>query len=235
MKPADALDEAETEFRSGRLLACLERLEPITFDDPAEQARAQALAGRAKLRLGDLEGAVDDLERALEFREEGPTLLQLAHALRYARRLEATAEPLARAEALARAAKDGALMLAVLCARGEGALAAGDASAALHLFGEARGLSELSGFSALSVLPLAGLAEAQARLGYPAKAERNALKALERAQAANDPLGEVRALLALGAATARDEVLAEAETLAFALPHRPLADLARRRRQERAK
>ena len=153
--------------------------------------------------------------------------MQLAHALRYAGRLGEAEAAAARGAKLAAASKDGALMIAALCAQGELVLARGAAKAALLIFARARGLSELGG-ERLSVLPLAGLAAAQARLGHAVKAQQNAEKALARARAAQEPVGEVRSLAALAAATGERAPLREAVMLAERLPHRPLAAQLRR-------
>ena len=195
-----------------------------------EAARELERAERL-LRQGQLDEALALLgalgKEALEPHEAGARAVLLAHALRYAERLEEAEAAAALGARLAAAGKDGGLMIATLCAQGELALARAEAKAALLVFARARGLSELGG-ERLSVLPLAGLAAAQARLGHAAKAQRNAEKARARARAAQEPIGEVRALAALAVATGEREPLRQAIALAEGLPHRPLAALLRR-------
>ena len=229
---SNRLSDAEAALQRGALEACLARLEPElpSFMDNASAARALTLCGVAHLRLGNLGRAAAYLQTSLDKHETGTTLVQLAHVERYLKRHPQARERLQRAEELARHERDGALMSALLVARGELELAQQRPREAVLAFGQALGLSELSPDPHLSVLPLAGLAHAQAAWGYPKKGRALAQRALARARSLNDRLGEVRARFALGVATRTAAEVEAAETLALELPHRPLAALIREAR-----
>ena len=224
------LAQAEAALRAGQLERALEHCAA------SGASAAWGLRGAALLRLGRLEAAAEAFQTALaaapEDAADAPSLLlQLAQTQRYRGAFGEAERALERAARLAREARDGGLLLAVRCGEGEVALAENDPRRALLRFGEARGLAERARDERLSVLPLAGLGEAQARAGFAAKGARMAAKALERARAHRDPFGTARALLALGVATGSSERLQEAEASALELPHAPLAALARRSRE----
>lgn len=121
--------------------------------------------------------------------------------------------------AQAKAARELASAIAAYTLTGEVLLAQGNAKAAAISFGRALGLCEYRSEAHLTVWPLAGLGQAQWAWGYPAKAQRTLDKALARA--AGDPLGESRALQALGLLRGEADAFAAAATKAQGL-HLPL-------------
>jgi len=172
-----------------------------------------------QVRTGKLRQAVETLKGCADF---GYGALHLAHALRYLGEREAATHHFARAYERARKERDGVLAIAALCGQGEGALDTGDRRLALERFGKALGLTELSGNEALTVLPLAGLAQAQLLWGNRKKAAALGERALTRAHATQDASGTARTLLSLGVITGEAAYLEESVQTAQGAPHRPL-------------
>ncbi len=212
--PAAALGAAE---RLAHDFGCdLEDLDRVT--------RAVAL-----LRLGRLDEAetvlrpvaasgTEDAQRA--------ATLQLANLARL-RRTPGAADAFEAVAGAAARAGDLAVAVAAWCGLGELALEGGDGRGATLRFGRALGLTEAARAEALTVAPLAGLAEAHA-LWHPERPRGKALglarRAVERARVARDPAAEARARSALGS------VLEDAGEIRRALglaldAHRPLAVL----------
>lgn len=219
---------------ASRLAAGLERLERgaalAAALAPGERTRLRARLGQMRIFLGDLDGALRVLYDALDIEEDGYVALQLASALAWrgdpASAEEATGHA-GRALTVARRHRDGPLAIGALCVRAELALAAGRPDEAVRGYGEALGIGEFSPRDAVTVTPLAGLAEAHLAGRAPRKAPGLAHRALERARRTGDRAGAARALLALGAAEADVGAIREAAETADAAPHRPLALRAR--------
>jgi tetratricopeptide (TPR) repeat protein len=218
------LELAHLLWEFGRLAEAALYLEHLAARsaDEARLEREVRLAA-AYLRLGRLEEAVALLKGAIERGGSGAAHLQLGSALRYRGRLEEARPRLQRAFAVAKSAGDGALAIASLAALGELELDADNPKEAVVLFGRALGLTEMSRDESLTVLPLAGLAQAHHAWGYPAKGREVAEKALRRARAHKDRLGTARALLSLGLVKREEALLAQALAEADAAPHLPLA------------
>jgi tetratricopeptide (TPR) repeat protein len=218
---------------AARLAAGLERLERAAALAPGERTRLRARLGQLRIFLGDVGGALRVLYDALEIEEDGYVALQLASALAWrgdASSREEAAGHAGRASTVARRNRDGPLAIGALCVQGELALAGGRPDEAARRYGEALGITEFSSSDAVTVTPLAGLAEAHLAGRAPRKAPGLARRALERARRLGDRAGEARALLALGAAEADVDALRAAAEAADAAPHRPLALRARLRR-----
>lgn len=195
--------------------------------------------GSRLVRSGDLTEAVDVLRQVIASTPEadprrGYAALQLGNALRYHGDVEAAARSYASARALAGQVGDLVLAIAAASGSGETAFAAGEPKAAAIAFGTALGLTENSSDERLSVVPMAGLADAHhawaRERGRPtpsAKAVTLANRALLRARSQNP--GDVafaRALLASGRVEARADRLLEAVDVARTAPHLPLAVMA---------
>lgn len=222
----------EPDRAAARLAAGLDRLERGGGLAPGERTRLRARLGQLRIFLGDLGGALRVLYDALEIEEDGYVALQLASALAWRgdpTSAEEAAGHAGRALTVARRNRDGPLAIGALCVRAELALAAGRPDEAVRGYGEALGVSEFSSSDAITVTPLAGLAEAHLAGRAPGKAPGLARRALERARRADDWAGTARALLALGAAEADLGSIREAALAADAAPHRPLALRARLR------
>ena len=222
--PALFSEVASAFVEAGRLREALWWLEKASgrSESSAERARLLTRAGAARLRLGDLRGALEVLQGALEEDDNPYSALQLGNTLRYLGRYEEAYGYLERAWVGAKAAGDGALAVAALCALGEWSLDRAEGQEAAEKFGRALGLTEFSSDDRLTVAPLAGLGHAHAVWGYPAKGQAVARRALERAEVANDRVGAARALLALGVASGDAATLERAKEEAQTAPHAPL-------------
>ncbi len=196
----------------------LEQVVRLLEEAPALEPQAKVRLAAACIRLGRLARAAIVLAEP----EDGYGALQLGNALRYLGEVERAAPQLERAYAAAKSSRDGTLALAALCAQGELALDRGEAREAVLRFGKALGLTEFTAREALTVAPLAGLAQAHLLWGNPHKARSTAEKALGRAKEAGDKVGEVRSLLSLGLVLKDEEYFAEAAELAETAPHQPL-------------
>lgn len=195
--------------------------------------------GSRLVRAGRLSEALDVLKRVTATMPDadpscGYAELQLGNALRYSGDGIAAARSYAAAGARARQIGDLGLAVAAASGSGETALSAGEPKTAAIAFGTALGLTEHSSDERLSVVPLAGLADAhqawareRGRLSAPDKAVALANRALQRARSGS--VGDValaRALLASGRVEARVDRLLEAIDAARAAPHLPLAVMA---------
>ena len=222
--PALFSEVASAFWEAGRLHEALLWLEKALgrSESPAERAFLLTRAGAAYLRLGGLREALEILQRALGEDDNPYSALQLGNVLRYLGRYEEAEARLEHAWAGAKAAGDGALAVAVLCASAEWSLDQSRGQEAAERFGRALGLTEFSSDDRLTVAPLAGLGHAHAVWGYPAKGRAVARRALERAETAHDRVGAARALLALGVAGEDAGTLERAEREAQAAPHAPL-------------
>lgn len=191
----------------------------ITSDS---QALMLTRLGAAYLRLGNMAPALRVLYDALEMSDNGYSALQLGNALRYLGEGEEAEGHLSRAFNRAKTERDGQLAIAALCAQGELMLDQQQAQSAAERFGQALGITEFSRNEAITVAPLAGLAHAQVLWGHRGKATELARRALQRAKAAGDSVGEVRTRLSLGLATEDALHLQEALQQLKTVMHRPL-------------
>ncbi len=224
----DLQDEAvATLWEVGRLEEAaqyLEHLAGLTFGSPGRDSRAKPRLAGAYIRLGRLREATAVLEEVLEEagQGDGASLLYLGSALRYRGELDGARPYLKEAYRLAEKERDGGLAVAALFAQGELELDAGNHKDAVILFGKAYGLTEFSAGKSLSVLPLAGLGQAQGAWGYPLKGLEVAGKALRRAEQQGDKIGLARAFLAVGITGKEAGSLYRAIREADAAPHLPL-------------
>lgn len=187
-------------------------------DDPAAGIRLVA----AEIRLGLLRPAEARADALLAADATGYASLQLGNGARYRGQLELAGARFDAARDRALARNDAALAVAADCGMGELMLDRGEPREAVRCFGRALGLTELAPDDAVTVAPLAGLAQAHAAWRAPTKARRLAQRALDRADAAGDASGRARVLLSLAIAS-RDAVDIEAATAAaLATPHVPL-------------
>jgi tetratricopeptide (TPR) repeat protein len=213
-------------MQQGRLQDAADRLQHLLAaaqpSQPATCCRLLTLLGAVQIRLGQLEAAVSALRQATTLPDDGYSALQLGNALRYRGDQSGAASALAEALRQAHRFGDGALAITTLCAQGELALDRGQAREAIERFGRALGLTELCNDIGLSIIPLAGLAQAHLGWKNPRKAAGLAHKAVDRAQLAGDRIGQSRGLLSLGLATRDPDILADARQLAAQAPHRPL-------------
>lgn len=192
--------------------------------------RVRVRLAAVKIRLGLLESAVRDAGGARSGSSRGYAHLQHGNALRYLGEWEAAHTSLTAAKGIGEGRAgdgddglaDGILVIAAECALGELALDEDAPERAVPHFGRALGLTELARNDALTVAPLAGLAEAHARWRAPGKAPGLARRALERAKRVSDRAGAARALLALTVATRDPAHAAAAELEALQAPHVPL-------------
>ncbi len=157
-------------------------------------AREEALIQRGMLqvRLGQLDAALATLRR---LPHHPHAKLHLAHALRFMGKLDEAEVHYRSALRAAERDRDGPLAMASLCGLGEASLERRLGKKAAEHFGRALGISEWLADERLTVLPLAGLAQAHALWGNPHKAKALVERALLRA---HEPLGTARAQLALG-------------------------------------
>ena len=226
-KPALLLEFADTAVSRGRL-ELAEQLFQVCLTARADTAAGPApsetktLLGRLRIRLGKLQGALQVLEEAVAAEAGGYADIQLGNALRYLGSWERAAAHFDRAYRSAGDARDRPLAIAAECAAGELALDQGRPQDAARLFGRALGLTEFLRSEAATVAPLAGLAQAHAAWRNPGKGQKLAERAVARARAAGDLLGECRALLSLGLACGEPGQLRLAEGLLNKVKHEPL-------------
>ncbi|MDQ3458569.1 MAG: hypothetical protein M3498_04565 [Deinococcota bacterium] len=206
----------------GRLAEAALYLEAHLARLPGDAAGLRTTLGTTYLRLGRLKEAVSLLQ-ASDAKVCLRSLLVLGSALRYRGHLEEARAPLTAAFRMAETGRELEAAVAALCALGELELDADNPKEAVIHFGKAFGLTEYSRSEKLSVLPLAGLAQAQGVWGYPAKGREVAGKALRRAQRQGERIGLARALLSLGLLSKETVHLHRAIAEADAAPHLPLA------------
>lgn len=190
-------------------------------------ARDATLRALSLIRAGELRAAAHLLRSLPAGASDGFTALQLGNALRYLGEAEEAAAHLEVALERGRAARDGTLGMAALCALGELELELGEPAGAAVRFGQALGITELTRDEAATVAPLAGLAESHARWRNPRKGAELARRALPRAVAAADLAGQARARTALAVALRDPAEALLAAAVAALVPHRPLELTAR--------
>jgi tetratricopeptide (TPR) repeat protein len=182
----------------------------------AESTRLGVQLGMVQVRLGKLREAAETL-RALP--QHAHARLHLGHALRFMGELDEAAAQYRSALSAAERERDGPLAMASLCGLGEGLLEQRLGKEAAEHFGRALGISEWLADERLTVLPLAGLAQAHALWGNPGKAEALAVRAVQRA---HEPLAVARAHLALGAIRQDSSALDKGLAALARSPHEPL-------------
>jgi tetratricopeptide (TPR) repeat protein len=172
--------------------------------------------GMVQVRLGKLREAAETL-RALPHHPHAR--LHLGHALRLTGEQDEAAAQYRAALGAAERERDGPLAMASLCGLGEGLLEQRLGKEAAEHFGRALGISEWLADERLTVLPLAGLAQAHALWGNPGKADALAARAVQRA---HEPLAVARAQLALGAIRQDSSALELGLAALARSPHEPL-------------
>ena len=187
---------------------------------PSERLRLRLAA--THLRMGRLHDVVTDLRPWLDDDETGYVHLHVGNALRYRGNRAEAGRLLDLARTTAERRRDAPLAVAAGCAEGELLLDRREPKRAVAAFGKALGITELTPDDAITVAPLAGLAEAHAAWRAPQKAVRLAQRAVERARASGRGGSLARASLALARATRHDEDIRAAIDAARAAPHVPL-------------
>lgn len=212
-------------FQAGFVAFAAETYRDAMRAEPSDRLRVRLAA--AEIRLGMLASAVDTTADALTGESRGYAYLQRGNAFRYLGRWDDARTHLAAAQRVAEekptdGGADAMLALAASCALGELELDRDQPERAVPCFGRALGLSELTSADAITIAPLAGLAEAHARWRAPRKAIELAERALERARRIDDAVGAARALLSLAIATGDRTAIEMAAGEALRAPHLPL-------------
>ena len=218
---ADALEDVGVRaYNAGRLAfaeRCYGRANEIA---PSERLRLRLAATR--LRMGRLHDVTTGLGPWLDDDETGYAHLHAGHARRYLGDPSEAGRLLDIARRTAEQRRDAALAVAAGCAEGELLLDRGEPKRAVAAFGKALGITELMPGDAITVAPLAGLAEAHAAWRAPHKAVTLARRAVERAAASGRDGSLARANLALARATRREPDIVAAIDAAQRAPHVPL-------------